>query len=138
MPKLIFFIFAFCSATHVIAQKKDPQNIVIPTYEQCKEKWNYIFVKDTLCGTILYYENPPFACGKLSSASITIIKTTKGDSLRILQVCDTTTSLFIKQKIWVIPDYTAYRNIALPFNTSKSDCEVKNTLYGIIKIRKPG
>ena len=69
------------------------------------------------------------------AASITIIKTKKGDSLRIIQVCDTTIFISLKQMLSIIPDYTNYSNIALPFNTSKTDCEVKKTIYG--KVWKP-
>lgn len=119
----------------IICPKKDPQNIIIPTYEHCKEKWDYTFVKDTITGSVIYFEKAPFACGNISTASITIIKTKKGDSLRIIQVCDTTIFISLKQMLSIIPDYTNYSNIALPFNTSKTDCEVKKTIYG--KVWKP-
>ena len=128
---LIFLIFGLQS----FAQKKDPQNIIIPTYEHCKEKWDYTFVKDTITGSVIYFEKAPFACGNISTASITIIKTKKGDSLRIIQVCDTTIFISLKHMLSIIPDYTNYSNIALPFNTSKTDCEVKKTIYG--KVWKP-
>ena len=49
---LIFLIFGLQS----FAQKKDPQNIIIPTYEHCKEKWDYTFVKDTITGSVIYFE----------------------------------------------------------------------------------
>lgn len=133
MLKLILFFISCSVASITFCQKKDPQNIIIPTYENCKEKWNYIFVKDTLKGEIIFFEKSPFECGKLPAASITILKTTKGDSLRILQACDTTSQRKLKQKVSVVPDYSNYSNIALPFNSSKSDCEVKNTIYGFVK-----
>ncbi len=134
--RMQFLILIFLNfSQQSFAQKKDPQNIIIPTYEYCKEKWDYTFVKDTVTGLVLYFEKAPFACGNIFTASITIIKTNKGDSLRIIQVCDTTNSISLKQMVSIIPDYTNYSNIALPFNTSKTDCEVKKTIYG--KMRKP-
>lgn len=106
--------------------------MIIPTYERCKEKWEYVFAKDTLIGEVIYFQQAPFLCGNNSSASITIIRTNNNDSLRILQVCTLHKSLELKQKLAFIPDYTYHKNVALPFNTSKSDCMVRKTCYAIL------
>lgn len=111
------------------AQKRS-QNIVIPTYERCKEKWDYVFVKDTIRGEVLFYEKAPFACGNISTASITLVKTNKNDSIRIIQACDLTNNFSKGQQVIFVPDYNYYPNISLPFNTSRSDCMIKRTCYG--------
>ncbi len=109
--------------------------MVIPTYERCKEKWNYVFVKDSLFGEVIYFQQAPFLCGSTSSASITIIKTNNNDSLRILLVCPLNKPPELKQKLVFIPDYTYYKNVALPFNTGRSDCMVQKTCYATL-VRK--
>lgn len=106
--------------------------MVIPTYERCKERWDYVFVKDTLVGEVIYFQQAPFICGNTSSASITIIKTSNNDSLRILQVCSQNKPLEPKQMLSFVPDYTYYKNVALPFNSSRSDCMVKKTCYATL------
>ncbi|MEO6151061.1 MAG: hypothetical protein ABIN95_01050 [Mucilaginibacter sp.] len=59
----------------------------IDTLIKCQKDWKYLEIKKEMTGTILFYDQPTFFCGRISTASIAILKTETGDTIRILTLC---------------------------------------------------
>lgn len=53
-----------------------------------EKKWEYFKLTDTIVVTIIDHLPAPVACGVLATASMTIVKTEKGDTIRIIDMCN--------------------------------------------------
>lgn len=53
-----------------------------------KKRWDYFKLADTIVVTIIDHLPAPAACGVLATASMTIVKTEKGDTIRIIDMCN--------------------------------------------------
>ena len=116
---------------------------------RCTQDWKYSKLKHKVEGKVLFYIQPIGACGGSMNASNTIIVTTKGDTIRILQVCDNpldnnggyepkdkTPRLEINDDVSVTPDdmLDNWRGGDIPHDYFS--CIIKETYFGDIKKSK--
>ena len=77
-----FFLFAFFASG---VSQQTPRD----TIQKCKSKWTYLKMEKSIIGSIVYYEQPTVLCGTVATASVALVKTDIGDTIRILFLCDT-------------------------------------------------
>lgn len=83
---------------------------------QCR--WQYFTLKDTLRATVIEASPGTGMCGVLASASITVVRTEKGDTIRILYLCDE--QRYPKgQKVQLIPHKDPGFACHVPFETAE-------------------
>lgn len=106
-----------------------------------KNNWNYFILTDTIEATILEYLPAGVSCGVIASASLTIVKTDYGDTLRIITLCNTSEEFKIGQIVMVIPISKPNFNVVTPislnlnptsneFEPSMFDLTVFKTTWG--------
>ena len=83
LTTIFLFSFVFVNCTNRKLTKKE-----IEAANQCRTTWQYLNLKDTITGEVLYHAKASFGCGVLASASSTIIKTALNDTMRILWLCN--------------------------------------------------
>lgn len=98
----------------------------------CEKSWNYFSLTDTLTGRVLFHEKPPFTCGILTTASLTVIKTEKNDTIRVLWVCNMNVVFKESTTVKIYPEKKPGYSVSLPNKKNKYDCSIKNTCYGSI------
>jgi hypothetical protein len=99
---------------------------------KCKQSWQYFNSSDTTYGIVLFHAKADFLCGGIASASLTVIKTTTGDTIRVLQMCNTNQIFFKSEYVKVSSMQQPTCGVFLPFD-KYFDCVVKKTCYGVIK-----
>jgi hypothetical protein len=62
-------------------------------FSKCRNSWQYFNVIDSLKGTVLFHKMATTECGFLSTASLTLIETVEGDTIRVLDLCNTKKNL---------------------------------------------
>jgi hypothetical protein len=80
----LLVVFLLATIAFAFGQQKQTEKL-----QNCKTKWKYSNLNKVLNGSILYYEQPVVECGILSTASVALIRTEAGDTLRVLSMCDT-------------------------------------------------
>jgi hypothetical protein len=110
----------------------------------CQKGWKYLSLKSKVEGKILFYMQPLTACGGISTASNAIILTNKGDTIRVLQLCDDISEygssdtltdkmlrLHLNDYVVVTPEGTInWRAEEIPYDPLS--CVVKKTYFGDI------
>jgi hypothetical protein len=88
-------------------------------------------VIDSLKGTVLFHKMATTECGFLSTASLTLIETEEGDTIRVLDLCNTKkdfrTGSFVTLRAQRKPDFSID---ILPFDPKA--CAFKRTCFGTI------
>ncbi|MEQ1798449.1 MAG: hypothetical protein ABL872_10890 [Lacibacter sp.] len=100
---------------------------------ECETSWNYFSLSDTVKGSVLFHEKAPFLCGGLATASLTIIKTDKNDTIRVLWLCNSNVDFKKSDIVKIHPAKKPDFAVVLPIKKSKYDCSIKNTCYGTIE-----
>ena len=78
----------------------------------------------------LVYFLPAADCGYSISASLAIVKTIKGDYIRILQLCDTTKVIRPNTIMKLFPNKSIITKASIIPIDSTNDCKIKSTFYG--------
>lgn len=125
---ILLFSILVVSCTNRKLTKKE-----IAAANKCRDNWQYINLQDTVSGEVLYHAKASFGCGVLTSASLTIIKTTEKDTIRILWRCNTEIDFKVNQRVKIIPEQQTAHPVMLPLTTSQFDCIIYRTYYGNIK-----
>jgi hypothetical protein len=104
------------------------------TYSK-REKWNYFESENRTKGVVLYYKPAEYACGKISTASITIVKLLNNDTIRVISICNT--AIFKEDEyIDILPVSIPLVKPILPSANCKYDniidALIKKTTYAII------
>ena len=103
-------------------------------FNKCKRTWSYIDIKDSVTGIVLFDKTPAADCGIFSTASMTLVKTSKGDTVRVLNLCNTTASFEEGTFVIVQPQKKPGFGIdILPFDPLA--CIVVPTSFGTIRKR---
>ena len=110
----------FCKTA--IAQKR------LSNYE-CRISWQYFDIEHSVTGMVISHEKPRSNCGYLISASITIVKIYFGDTIRVLELCNTEKTFLKGDIIKIEPAKKPEFDIDLP---NQFYCSIKKTTFGII------
>ena len=151
MRKTLFIIFITILYVNAQGQSKDSlkNNYSSEPHDfSYMNKWKYLRLKKTILVTILDHKPADVACGVLLTASETIVLTQKGDTIRILDLCNLNTykkgqtvkiepqkRLICEDKeknCWATP-FTLIENPKTgKFEPNKYDVTVFKTTYGKI------
>ena len=139
--KLIFILILFASLNS-FGQEKSAKEF---TGKKCLESWQYFHLKSTITGKVIFHKKAISECGDIGSASVTLIQTANLDTIRVLELCNTTKDFAIGQLVIVTP-FRLPNDIAtissIPFigtddtnvYSDPFECNLKRTSFGTIKI----
>lgn len=80
-----------------------PIDIGKPNECSYRNKWQYFKLQDTLTVKVIDHLPAPAFCGILATASITIVETLRGDTYRIIDMCNVSDKYKKGQTIKVAP-----------------------------------
>lgn len=126
---ILLFSFVLVNCTNRKLTKKEAA-----TANKCRDGWQYLNLKETINGEVLYHAKAPFSCGIFATASSTIIKTASDDTIRILWLCNTDITFKKSQLVKVLPAQKPSFAVSPPVQTNQFDCTIKNTYFGTIDI----
>ncbi len=126
----------FATITSVFGQHQETEKL-----QNCKTKWKYLNLDKALTGSILYYEQPVVACGMVSTASVALIRTDAGDTIRVLSMCDikkdfnTPPAFKLGERVSVTPsEKPTFRIDLMPVDWE--GCRLMSAYFGIIQNAK--
>src|SRR6476660_891798 len=129
--RVLFFFGILISTQNLLFAQSEKQ---WKDFNKCKRTWSYIDIKDSVTGIVLFDKTPGADCGIFSTASMTLVKTSKGDTVRVLNLCNTTASFEEGTFVIVQPQKKPGFGIdILPFDPLA--CIVMPTSFGIIRKR---
>ena len=82
MKKIVTFLLLLGCIQYGIAQKPGAAG------NDCKDRWECFDLRDTIRGQVLFPINPGVDCGMFAVASLTVIKTSINDTIRVLELCN--------------------------------------------------
>lgn len=135
MKLYLILLSIFLSAETACAQSlKDHDQSL-----ECQKNWKYLNLEKDIRGVVLYYDQPVIACGvSISTASVALIKTAKGDTLRILTLCNTKKEFKVRSEFE--PGYNVYIRAVLkpPFRVDLIPvdpyaCSIKEAYFGTVQ-----
>jgi hypothetical protein len=85
-----------------------------------EKKWDYFKLADTMVVTIIDHLPAPAACGVLATASLTIVQTEKGDTIRIIDMCNISDKYKKGQTIKVAPADKPPFGLTTPFTLTEN------------------
>ena len=95
----------------------------------CRSHWKYLITNTAIQGHLLYFL-PVADCGYSISASLSIIKTLKDDTIRVLQLCDTTKTMVQNTLVKLLPNKNIITKASIIPIDKNEDCVIKKTYYG--------
>jgi len=96
---------------------------------ECRDGWQYFTLKDTLYGELIYQQNIGKYCGTEAFGSNTVVKISSGDTLRIIELCNSN-EFKPGDKIKIVP--ATKPSFGVVISQSQFDCEIKKTCYGVV------
>lgn len=78
----------FVIVIFIIPVSKGQANITKQDTTGCRENWQWKDLIKIRQGSVIFFEQPDFLCGRLANASVAIIKIDNGDTIRIICPCD--------------------------------------------------
>jgi hypothetical protein len=114
------------------------QNPMVNKLQDCQREWKYKDLGKSVIGTILFYDQPSVLCGAVSTASVALIRTGDGDTLRVLTMCNTKKDNNTKlpfslgEKVTVTPfEKPSFRVDIIPVDIAS--CSLETAYFGIIQ-----
>jgi len=127
----LFAIIVFAH-TFTFGQSKDLDKL-----QKCQREWKYQDLSKGLNGLIIFYDQPVVMCGVVSTASVAIIKTDSGDTIRVLTMCNTKkdfsspTAFSTGQSVTITPsEKPRFRIDFMPVDLQS--CELNTAYFGLI------
>jgi hypothetical protein len=115
----------------IILACREPSQKEWDDFAKCRNSWQYFNVKDSLKGKVLFHKMATIEYGFLSTASLTLIETEEGDTIRVLDLCNTKkdfrTGSFVTLRAQRKPDFSID---IVPFDPKA--CVFKRTCFGTI------
>jgi hypothetical protein len=99
----------------------------------CRTKWIYQKTTHKIIGTLIDFK-PVADCGYSMSASLSIVKTKIGDTIRVLQMCDTSLTAKQNTQVTLLPNSQIdnYLKASIIPTAPETDCIVRNTYFGTL------
>lgn len=102
--------------------------------QECKTKWGYDQLKQVVNGEVLYHRKAPVSCGIFSTASVTLVRTESGDTIRVLELCNTKKDFKRGAKVKVTPEGDKTWVVGIvPFDPKA--CILMKAYFGKITLR---
>jgi hypothetical protein len=118
----LYLILLLLSITFIVSAQK--------TKNTCTKQWVYLRNADFTSGILLKSFRAP-KCGKIITASMSIIRTEIGDTVRFLNICDTAAPLPAGTRVTflVYGFWPRNRLLKVP-EDPETDCSVRITFHG--------
>lgn len=129
MTRLYLLLILSMSLLKCEGQK--PNQKLIASKNKCEGNWQYFSVMDTVYGEILFHAKADAICGAIVTASLTIVKTISGDSIRVLEICNVDKKFEKHTKVKVAFSQKPAFGAMLPID-NYFDCIINKTCYGFI------
>jgi hypothetical protein len=101
---------------------------------ECRKSWTFPGAKTTISGVVVRFI-PMADCGNFVTATMCIVKADIGDTIRLLQLCDTTKKLARGTKVTcLVAPQTEFPNPLLP-SDPKTDCRIRITYFGSLRLK---
>ena len=126
-----------------LTQCKTPQNKFDSSMTDFgfRDKWQYFNLQDTISAKIINHLPSAAHCGTLAFASVTLAETEKGDTIRILDLCNINKNYLVNQIVKISPAEKPNFNVSLPYTMAKNsiskkfepistDLKILKTTYG--------
>ena len=97
---------------------------------QDNKNWIYFELGHSVSGKIIEHRRAFAHCGVLATTSVTIVKTEQGDTLRVLDMCNTSRGFKKGQSVKVNPVKKPPFSLSLPTQVSAYDEKVLRTTWG--------
>ncbi|WP_156126275.1 hypothetical protein [Hymenobacter sp. DG25B] len=100
--------------------------------DSCQAKWQYVVSSKKIKGRVIFHKNTDELCGLLPTASVTLVKTNEGDTIRVLELCNLSKKFANGEFVLIQPD-TAFEaeNISVPVDPRT--CSLKRTYLGKVE-----
>jgi hypothetical protein len=121
MQKLLMIFLLFSFASTCFGQTNEQKS--------CIAKWKYRQSVIPIHGVLIHF-GPVADCGYFITASLSIVKTDRGDTIRVLQLCDTTKKVIVQIKVTLLPTSRVKKKASLIPSDPWTDCKIKKTYYG--------
>ena len=123
MTKSTFLLFlllitanAFSQDTFETIKRSDLE----PSIFNIQNKWEYFQLEDTITVTIIQHSPAPTYCGIVATASMTIASTEKGDTIRVIDLCNTSKEYTEGQTLKVVPADKPPFGVSLSFSYTQN------------------
>lgn len=111
----------------------------------CVKNWDYFDMKDTTTGLVVFHAKAIALCGHFAFASLTLLKLQDGDTIRVLELCNTTKDFKLNDIAQLIPQNKPAFGVTLPlisergvnnkvYQINQQDCSILKTCYGSITL----
>lgn len=117
------------SLTHIQSTRNN-KPVSDDKFYQNRSKWVYFNLENTTNCKVIDYSPAPYACGKTTSASISIVMLSTNDTIRIISLCNTD-NINNGEKVNFTPTPQPLITPFMPVN--KHDTTVIKTTYCLIK-----
>ncbi|WP_210465383.1 hypothetical protein [Rufibacter roseolus] len=104
----------------------------------CQSDWKYNKLEKDIVGTVLFNEQPTVLCGRISTALVSLVRTEAGDTVRVLNLCntkkgaDSPNEFSIGSKVVIKPSKSSAGKIDL-IPVDPRACTLKFTYFGSLK-----
>lgn len=127
MKQIIFIFLLFLICFDSVSQNHSSDLL------SCREGWKYLTTTHSIKGELLYFL-PTGDCGYSLSATLSIIKVANGDTIRVLQMCDTTKEILPNTQVTLLPNKEATKKSGIIIPVDKiNDCRVRDTYLGRLR-----
>jgi len=129
MTRLLFSIILTISLFQCMGQNTNAR--LVTSGNKCTGSWQYFSLQDTTYGEVLFHAKADALCGAIATASLTVIKTNLGDTIRVLEMCNVGKDFKKLSRVKIAPFQQPAFGVMLPHDKNY-DCLVSKTCYGFI------
>lgn len=127
VKQIILFVFILVSYLVSFSQTKEQE----AKGQECKTNWKFRQFKQSIKGEVLYHRKALALCGKVSTASVTIIQTKNRNIIRVLEMCNTEKDFEKGAIVKIIPEGDkTWKAELVPFDPQA--CVTNETYFGKI------
>jgi hypothetical protein len=128
---IVIFILSLISLDNfcqVTLKTTKLNNTIVHKTSEYQEKWEYFKLNDTIIAKLIDHIPAPAICGDTQSASLSIVRTENGDTIRVLDLCNQSEKYKLGQIIKVAPIATPKNSlqITLPFTMQENIISKEN------------
>ncbi|GAB3227034.1 hypothetical protein GCM10027346_09940 [Hymenobacter seoulensis] len=84
-----------------------------------------------LKGKVIFHKNTDDLCGLMPTASVTLVKTTVGDTIRVLELCNLNKKFTAGEMVVIYPNAT-FEAVNVDVPADPRACSLKRTCIGTI------
>jgi hypothetical protein len=120
IPKILLPLFLL----HFVLSSSGQTN----QQKKCMTKWTYLKTAKSIHRRLIHF-SPVAGCGYFITATLSIVKTDKGDIIRVLQLCDTTNKVVLNSKVTLLPTPKLnHQKASIIPEDPTTDCTIRNTI----------